>query len=423
MKNIHLINHVTLSNGANLVHVYIPNFPIAISSFWSKVGSRNDPKEKEGMAHFLEHLLLTRTNSFSDRQKRLVEVEKRGFLFNAFASLETSHYYYVHPNEMLNDALNLLIDGFTSSIFETKDIEEEKQVVIDEERRNKNDPESYIWRLANSALWPNSQMGSNFYGDAKSLNKIKLKSLENFYSHFYQPQNTTFVLINSIKNIDKQISKIVNINSTNNLKSNSSEKFNKKLDIIFDQRDINYSLLSLSFITSSGLNYKDCLILELIKNYLASGWISRLISRLRVKNKLTYWVNSRGENLSDTGFFRFITSVNDEKVQDVLKIFEDEILLLKTRKIDAGILEQHKTKFKSELMRNCLNIGFLNWWYGSNLTAFGQALPPVEQYIKDIDEVSNTEIKYVANKYLSAENFSLALIGKKMTVNKIPTFQ
>jgi predicted Zn-dependent peptidase len=423
MKNLHTINQTILNNGVKLVHVYIPNFPVAVSSFWSKVGSRNDPKGKEGLAHFFEHLLLTRTNKFPDRQKRLIEIEGRGFLFNAFTSLETSQYYYIHSNEMINDALDFLIEGFSSSIFNETDIEQEKSIIIDEERRNRNDPEAYIWRLANSALWPDSQLGSNFYGDKKSLDNINLLDLDNFYSNYYQPKNSTFVLINSINNLDEQISKIDSLNKIGTSLKFSPDKFNNKKDIVFEQRDIDYSLLSLSFITCSGLNYKDCLVLNFIKRYMAGGWMSRLVSRLRVESKLTYWVDGRSENLSDTGYLRFTNSVNNEKIPEVLKIFENEIIDLKNEKIENKVFDKHKNSFKSEIMRNCLNTGYLNWWYGFDLTAFGKPLPSIEQYIKDIENISVEEVMLIAQKYLKAENFSLAIIGKKNITDRIPNFQ
>lgn len=424
MKNIHEVNIQELNNGIKLIHVFIPNFPVAISSFWLKVGSRNDPRGQEGTAHIFEHLLLTKTKDFPDRQKRLVEVEKRGFLYDAFTSLETSHYFYVHPNDGLDKAIDFLIDGYTSSIFEKEDLEEEKQVIIDEERRNYNDPDSYMWRLANSALWPNSQIGSNFYGNALSLGKITKDDIGNFYAGHYQTQNSTFVPINSIRDIDSQAIKIEKINKSNRvLLSKSSSELGSKKDIVFEHRDIDRSLLSLSFITCSGLQYRDCLILELIKNYLASGWTSRLISRLRVENKLTYWVEGKSDNLSDTGFVRFTTSVDNKNILETVKIFEEEIFSLKTKEINNKVLKNHKNRFRSELMMNCLSTNFLNWWYGSNLAVFGRPLPSVRQYIEDLDGVLGDEINSVAKKYLNSERFSIAVMGKKQLLDKIPTFQ
>lgn len=422
MKNVHKVSTTVLENGIKLVHVYIPNFPVAVSSFWSKVGSRNDPKGKEGMAHFFEHLLLTKTSNIPDRQKRLVEVEKRGFLFNAFTSLETSHYYYVHSNESIKEALDLLVDGYSSSIFDKKDIEEEKQIIIDEERRNRNDPQSYIWRLANSALWPNSQMGSDFFGNPESLEKINEENIKGFYSQYYQSENTTFVLINSNKDIKENAKKIESLKKSGKPLTNSSN-LGEKLGIVFDKREIDYSVLALSFITCDGDNYRDCLVLDFIKNYLAGGWISRLILRLRIENKLTYWVNSNSDNLSDTGYLRFTASVDNNKIIEVLKIFEEEIISLKTSKIGDEIIKQHKNKYKGELMRNCLSTNFLNLWYGSDTAIFGHTLPSIQQYIKDMENISSDEIKTVANKYLNSQNFSIAVIGKDKFTDTIPTFQ
>lgn len=413
-----------LKNGIKLVHVYIPNFPVALSSFWINKGSRNDPKGKDGLAHIFEHIFLTKTELISDRQKRLFEVEKRGWVFNAFTSLSTTNYFYIHsPNES-NEAVNFLIDGYNTSIFDKNDIESEKQIIIDEEQRNKNNPESYIWRLSNTALWPKSGLGNLFFGNKKTLTSINKNDINNFYIKNYKPENTVFTVINSSSNID-----IIKSNIENQIKSFDSplefikENLGKKIDISFEERDIDFLQIALSFITVDGNDYRTSLILNLIKNYLASGWISRLIIRLRIENKLTYWVDSSKEEFVDTGLLRFILSVNPKDVFTVLKIFEEEIVLLKNILIDGDELNQHKNKYKGDIMRLGLDISYLNWWYSSSMVIFDRENQTPQQFLKDIDSITPEEIKDVANKYLKEENFSLAIIGREQRINNIPTFR
>jgi predicted Zn-dependent peptidase len=422
MKNSHKTTIFPLSNGLRVVHTYIPDFPIAISSFWARAGSRFDPTDTEGMAHFFEHLLTIRTKKFSDRQKRLIEIEKRGFLFNAHTGLEAVNYHFSHSQETLDDAVELLIDGYSNSIFSDKDIEEEKSIILDEERRNKNDPKSYIWRLSNSAMWPNSMMGSSFYGNEQTLGNIKKENILKFYNDYYSSSNTVFVLINSIKNIDNQIKKIESIKPSSSTPIVTESYHGKKNDIVFDRRDINNCQIAASFITTNGVNDEDVVILDLIKNYLASGWISRLITRTRIENKLTYWVNSESEVFSDTGFVRFFASVNQGNVQKFLNIFEEEILLLKRQSVDNSILDNHKNKYISDILRLSLNVDYLNWWYGSGITAYNLKPEPLQNRIEKIAKVTPDQIIDTANKYFVKNNFSLALIGREQEVKYIPDF-
>lgn len=405
------------------MHVYIPNFPIASSSFWVKVGSRDDPGDRIGMAHFFEHLLLTSTSKYPDRQKRLIEIEKRGFLFNAFTSIETSHYYYIHSNETATDALDFLVDGYDSSIFRKVEVDEEKRIILDEERRNREDPLAFMWRLANSGIWSGSRLGSMYYGDEKSLAGVGELELRDFYLKYYQPHNTTFVLINSIKNIEDQIDKIGSIKKTDNTKIVNNDGVGNKVDFVFDTRGIDHTVMSLSFITCEGSNYKDSLVLEFIKNYLGVGWISRLVTRLRIEEKLTYWIGSRGENLSDTGILSFTLSIDNDKVADVLKIFEEEIVCLKKEKIDGKKFDYYKHRFKAAMLRNCLDVGFLNWWYGSNLTSMGVMMPTIDQYLLDLENINVEDVLIVAKKYLNKNNFSVAMIAEKQPFYDVPTFQ
>lgn len=420
---MHKLNFYKLKNGINVVHAYVPSFPIALSSFWLRAGSRVDPKGKEGLAHFFEHILTTRTKKFPDRQKRLIEIEKQGFLFNAVTSLENANYYLIHSPENSDGALDLLVDGFTSSVFNEEDIEEEKQIVADEERRNRNDPGSYIWRLSNSGLWPKSQMGSAFFGNQETIKSISKQDVINFYSTHYRPQNAIFLLITPFENINKQLEKLEKIITSGSEIDFEKDTLGVKKDVIFDRRDLNFSQVALSFITTNGLNEKDQPILDLIKNYLASGWMSRLITRLRVQEKLTYWVSSHSDKFKDTGFIRFTASLDKGKMDNVLKIFEEEIILLKNNAIQKEILDQHKNKYKNDILRSILDINFLNWSYGSDYAAFGKKPLTANKYIEAMQQITPKQIQEIANKYFIRENFSLAIIGSDQEVDKIPNFR
>lgn len=423
MVSLHNIACFNLNNKFRVVHVYIPDFPVAISSFWTRAGSRFDPINHEGMAHFLEHLLTTRTQKIPNRQERLVEIERRGFLFNAHTGLETANYHLSHSPEMLNDAVDFLIDGYSNSIFLDKDIEEEKGIILDEEQRNRNDPKAYIWRLSNSAMWPDSMMGSGFYGNKQSLSDIIRSDVLDFVKDHYLPQNTVFVLINSIQNIRNQVKKIEDIKMVESTNKTFRDSLGAKKDIVLDKRDINYNQIAAGFITTSGSNIKDVIVLDLIKNYLASGWISRLITRARIENKLTYWINSSSEYFGDTGFIRFIASINQKHLQEFLNIFEEEILSLKNKKISSSILENHKNKYISDILRLSLDIDYLNWYYGSGITSYGLEPSTLQNRLEKIRNITPEQILEVANRYLVKNNFSLAVIGQEKEVESIPEFE
>ena len=413
----------TLENGVRLLTVSIKEFPLSISSFWIRAGSRKDPKDKTGLAHFFEHLLLTRTKKNLDRQARLVEIEKMGLFFNAYASLETANYYYIHPLDKTRQALKFLIDGFTASIVGSKDLEEERQVILDEERRNRNNPSSYIWRAANYGLWPKSKMGSSFFGDKQSIKAISLNDFKNFYNKYYVPANTVFVLLNpNRKDLNKYRKIIEDIPSQTTKVIKHLDILGKKKGLVFEQREIDYFQLSLSFLTCSRLNINDCIILDFIKSYLASGWISKLISRLRIENKYTYWVSGDNLNLEDTGYLRFSLSTDVSNVEKVLKIFEEEIIALKTKSISSYVLEWHKNKYQSDLIRNSLDPEFLLSWYGLDISVINQKPIIINEHLNAIKKIKPADLMHVARKYLNRENFSLTLLGPNNRIKNIPGF-
>ena len=266
-------------------------------------------------------------------------------------------------------------------------------------------------------------MGSSFFGNQETIETITKNDLLDFYNTHYQPQNAIFLLINSLENVGGQLKKLEKVKTLNSKTIVGKDNLSERKNIIFDKKDLNYSQIALSFLTTNGLNEKDQLILDLIKNYLASGWMSRLVMRLRVQEKLTYWVSSHSDRFNDTGFIRFTTSLDKGKMAIMLKIFEKEIILLKSETIQNEILDQHKNKYKNDILRSTLDINFLNWWYGSDFIAFGKKPLLINEYTEKILRVTPEQIQEVANKYFRKENFSLAIIGNEQEVEDIPNFQ
>lgn len=422
----HKLTVHTTKAGFRVINVQIDGYPIATSSVWLNVGSSQDPIKKLGLAHFFEHLFFTRTKTYPDRQKRLENIEKNGFLYDAFTSLEYQHYYYIHTPDSSQRAFDLLTDGLMNTIFDVDSIKQEKQVILSEEKQNHSDPSSYIWRLANRGLWGHDYLGKDFYGSKKTLKLINLDDLLDFYKKNFTSSNIRFVFINSsisnkLQN-DLLDSITLNLNHPNATSSNLNTNASISEQIVFEKMPTDNCQISFSFLTKQVSTVKEKAVQDFIVDYLASGWTSRFIQRMRIEKDLVYWVYSDSSNLSNTGYIRFMLSTPAKNIEEIFLIFEDEIKKLLRSSIDQSILKMHKTKFIADVYRNSTDYNWLMQWYGFTSMLNGKPFT-VQEFCNEISKLQPTDINEFARKYFSSDKLSIAYIFAKKLNFKVPTFQ
>ena len=96
-------------------------------------GSRDEQPAQAGYSHFIEHMFFKGTRSRSATEISR-EIDGLGGEMNAFTTRETTTFYVKVLDQQLQQALELLADLFHHSRFDSKEVEKEKQVVLEEIR-------------------------------------------------------------------------------------------------------------------------------------------------------------------------------------------------------------------------------------------------------------------------------------------------
>src|SRR3989344_1063639 len=87
------LQKATLPNGVRFIHYKKPNAPIAIT-IASRSGSRFDPKGKEGLAHFLEHMMFMGTEKYPNKKELSLVLEDTGSLYSAGTGTEAVKFEF-----------------------------------------------------------------------------------------------------------------------------------------------------------------------------------------------------------------------------------------------------------------------------------------------------------------------------------------
>lgn len=414
MKNLFKtkIKKIEINNNNELINIVMPSLPFSITSVWLTAGARFDPSNKNGLAHFFEHLLMTKTSLHPDRIELLQYMASLGINFNAYTSYEAACYYHFHLPEHSNESIKLLIDGLQKSIINVEDIEKEKNIILDEESKNRNNPQDYLWRLRQKALWPTGQLSNSLFGEPNSIKSINLEDIENFKKEKYDHAKKIWITIGNTDtdSIIAILEKKIKDKEKNIYLSKIETVVEPPTPLIIDYRNLDNVFIGVYYRTVSVKEDKNVLILNLLREYLANNWTSRLVEKLRINNDYTYWINGETENYSDTGYLGLVFSVNKKHLNKSLDIVEEEIEKIIKDGIKEDLLNQTKEAYLSRLSQYFITPENLLWWYG--LPAISdRKIDDFPSYIKKIKAVTPKQIKDVAGKYLISKNRSVVLIG------------
>jgi len=414
----HKITETKLKSGAKLIYIKTPGSPLSVISAWYRVGSRFDPNNKEGLAHFFEHILMsTATKSFPNKQEKMKLIDSLGINANAGTGKEFTYFYHSQPVEKTYESLSLLLETLSNTDFKSEDIEHEKSIILDEISRDYDHHQGHVRTLTSSALWPKNKIGRSILGSEKSVSNINLKDVSNFKKDYYTADNTIFVIVGDLDL--KKIKKIIDQEYTvpTRKKKIPKEKLKKQLPIVIEKRKTNNIAVSISYLAPAITKREEMFKMSLLNHYLSGGWVGKLMSNLRIKNNLTYGVSGTNIPFSDTGFISFNFTVTKKNLPKALTIFFETIESIKNDREDDS-LEGVKTSYISEVLHGTIVPTSMLTLCGY-FAILNQKVVTPEEEVKKIKALKLADIRKTASKYLKASDFSVAAIGniteKEMT--------
>lgn len=121
-----------LSNGLKVVLVSDPDTDKAAASLDVHIGHLADPIEREGLTHFVEHMLFLGTEAYPKVGEYEQFVKANGGYTNASTSMEHSSYFFQIDNAHLDPALDRFSQFFIAPLFSANYVEKEKNAVHSE---------------------------------------------------------------------------------------------------------------------------------------------------------------------------------------------------------------------------------------------------------------------------------------------------
>jgi zinc protease len=189
----------TLDNGLRVLLLEDHRSPIVSFQVWYRVGSRDEHRGATGIAHFLEHLMFKGTPAHGPKQfARLVE--ENGGQDNAFTSQDVTSYFVDIAAPKIDLVIELEADRMQNLLLDPKEINAEREVVIEERRtRTEDDPSGFLGEEVGSIAFRAHPYGSPIIGWMEDIKRITPAEIRAFYKTYYVPNNAIVVAVGDFR--------------------------------------------------------------------------------------------------------------------------------------------------------------------------------------------------------------------------------
>ena len=204
------IKQFELENGLKVFLYERHTVPLVNLVFAVNCGSKDETDDTSGIVHILEHYILFRGTEYRSGDQIAQEIRQHGAYFNAHTSRDLAHFEMSLPAEHVDFALQLQKEILFSLKLKQEDLDEEKQVILEEINQLHDDPIRYATALVYQNLFSDHPYKRPIYGNPEIIEKLSVEQVQEFYHRYFVPQNSSLAILGAF-DIDNMEEKIKNI--------------------------------------------------------------------------------------------------------------------------------------------------------------------------------------------------------------------
>lgn len=400
-----------LPNGLRIITIPVADAASTTFMVMSDTGSKYEKKEEGGLAHFLEHMVFKGTKRRPTSFDITKELDGIGAHYNAFTSQEYTGYYAKVAPEFLDTAIDVISDIYLNPLFDAREIEKEKGVIVEEMRMYRDMPHRHVQDVMLELLYGDTPAGRNIIGTEATVTAFNRDNFVNYFAQKYTPAHAIVVI--SGKFDDASVNKIEKIFSGVPTKERSTkepvvESQNAPVLKIFE-KDTDQTHLVLGF-RSFGAT-RDSAAIRLLSGVLSAGMSSRLFMKLREEMGVGYYVNAAQDAYTDHGVFAISAGVDSKRLNEVIAVLLDECKKLR----DELVTEEELERTKNNIIGST-SLSLESSDAQAEYIVIQEVLKGKIDTFKDMEKkiraVTAADVKKIAEEIFIEKNLNLAIVGK-----------
>lgn len=189
------VRHFVMDNGLKVLLVSDPRFNKSATAVYVGVGTLSNPKQRMGLAHFLEHMLFMGTGKYPGVDEYLQYINENGGSRNAYTTEDHTAYYFEINHQAFEGALDRLSQFFIDPLFSAEYTERELQAVHSEHQKNLENDSRRRWQVQRTFYREDHPAHTFGTGSLETLQDTRREELLDFYRDQYSADRMTLALL------------------------------------------------------------------------------------------------------------------------------------------------------------------------------------------------------------------------------------
>lgn len=382
----------TLPNGFRIVTEHMPGLMSASIGIWVQAGGRHERPEQNGIAHFLEHMAFKGTKTRSPLQ--IAEaIEDVGGYINAYTSKDMTAYYARVLSADVGLALDVISDIVLNPVFDPREIETERNVILQEIGQTLDTPDDIIFDWLQEVSYPDQPFGRTILGPAERVGAFSQQDLINFVAQHYGPNQMILSAAGGVDH-DEILTKAIEL--FGHLPRHEPFQMLGADFLGGEKRKVKkleQAHFTLSFEAPS-YRAPDVYAAQIYGMALGGGMSSRLFQKVREENGLCYTIFAQSGAYEDTGQITIYAGTSSEEIASLAQLTVEE-LKRAPQDMSSAEVERARVQLKAGLLMG-LESPSSRAERLARLLAIYDRVPSLDEAIAKIDAVTCQDVREFA---------------------------
>ncbi len=401
----------TLPGGERIATERLRGVRSVALGLWIGTGSRDEPRSRAGVSHFIEHLLFKGSARYS--AQGIAELfDAMGGELNAATSRETTVVYTRVPDGHLARALDAMTDMVFAPTF--ADVDSEREVVLEEIAMVDDNPQDLVHDLAAEAVFGAHPLGRPVIGSADVIAGVSPRALRSWHGGAYVGSRIVLAAAGNLAH-----ERLVEMFAASRPDGRVEARVPRRTPVgrlakpgyrFLRRRTEQYHVV----LAGPGIARDDetRFAAALLDAILGGSASSRLFQEIRELRGMAYSVYTFGSQYAETGQVGIYVGTREENLAECVDVIAAELADVAAGNLRPGELDRAKENLEGRLLLSLESTSNRMSRLGRSLVTDTE-LMSVEETLRRVRAVTDADVAEAARTLFAPTRLSAAGIGPR----------
>src|ERR1700731_3824289 len=404
------IRREVLPNGLTVITEEMQHVRSISVGIWVKTGSRDEDAQENGISHFIEHMLFkgTKHRTAEDIAR---QVDSLGGNMDAFTAKECICFTAKVLDEHLPAAMDVLSDLVLNPLFEAKDINRERGVILEEIKMDEDNPDYLVHEIFTQSFWKDHPLGKPILGTKETVKRFEQPVVSEFYGQRFYPANMIIAAAGNLKHkqfLDMIRKHFEGMKTDSNGHVSTAPKIVPRITMR-NKKALEQVQLCVG-VPAYPIAHEKRHAGYILNTLLGGGMSSRLFQNIRERQGLAYSIYSDLNPYRDTGCMAVYAGTSLASAAKVVKSVVNEFRDLKNKPVPKEELRRSKDQLKGSLMLS-LESSTARMSNLARQEMYFDRFSDLDELIERIEAVTADDLQSLAQEFFKTESIAVTALG------------